>query len=316
MREKRSLKYTFGLMLTLLLTAGCIATVPEPAATSTLTSPAATLKPTATPTPIPPTATREPTATLTATLTVTRPSTTPAEMPKGPGVEWHLVVISESSGWGLGAAFASQIEKDVGVEVTLEDFAIGNLSAGDVLHELNARPSIPELQGLSSALMDADFVLLFPSPMTSLGLDAFQSFERCFGDAVGIPAPCAPEASEKYTADLEAIWTKVFELRSGKPTILRALDDATPFINRWNENQIFTVCTGCWECYSAAARRAADAFHIPFLSRYDIYNGVDHNIDPGQQGYIGGDGVHPNGLAQAYTAGLLSKLGYEPVTPP
>jgi len=30
------------------------------------------------------------------------PTQPPAEMRKGPRVEWHLVVISESSGWGLG----------------------------------------------------------------------------------------------------------------------------------------------------------------------------------------------------------------------
>ena len=316
MRDKRSLPLMFGFLLALPLLAGCSGTIPDPTATPTLISPTPTSEPTTTSTPIPPTATNEPVATMTATLPVARASSTPAKMPKGPGVEWRLVVISESSGWGLGTAFASQIEKDIGVKVTLEEFAIGNLSAGDVLHELNARPSIPELQGLSSALMEADVVLLFPSPMTSLGHDAYQSFERCFGDAVGIPVPCASEASEKYTTDLEAIWAKIFELRSGKPTILRALDDATPFIKRWNENQIFDVCTGCWECYSAAAHRAADAFHIPFLSRYDIYNGVKHNEDPAQKGYIGSDGIHPNGLAQQHTAELLSKLGYEPVTPP
>ena len=63
-------------------------------------------------------------------------------------------------------------------------------------------------------------------------------------------------------------------------------------------------------------RRAAEAFHIPFLSRYDIYNGMNHNLDVGQQGYIGGDGIHPNGLAQQRTAELLAEMGYEAVTPP
>ncbi len=44
------------------------------------------------------------------------PSPTSVAMLKGPGVVWHLVVISESSGWGLGEALAKQIEKDVGGE--------------------------------------------------------------------------------------------------------------------------------------------------------------------------------------------------------
>jgi hypothetical protein len=238
-------------------------------------------------------------------------------MPKGPGVEWHLVVISESTGWGLGTAYASQIEKDVGVKVTLDDFAIGDLSATDVLNALQTgTSSIPKLEDLPAALMKADVVLLFPSPMGSIRDDTFLSIQRCFGNLMGTPDPCPTNGFDKYTADLEAIWAKVFELRSGKPTILRALDDASPFVSRWNENHIFNACTVCWECGSASARRAAEAFHIPFLSRYDVYNGVDHDKDPKQQGYIGGDGIHPNGLAQRYTAELLSKLGYEPVTPP
>src|SRR5512135_2147304 len=82
-----------------------------------------------------------PTPASPATLPAAASSSTPARMPKGPGVEWHLVVISESSGWGLGSAYASQIEKDLGVKVTLDDFAIGNLSAADVLKELQTHAS-------------------------------------------------------------------------------------------------------------------------------------------------------------------------------
>ena len=108
----------------------------------------------------------------------------------------------------------------------------------------------------------------------------------------------------------------MFELCLGKPTIMRVLDAASPFVSRWVANQIFEACTACWECYSAAAQKAAEAFGIPFLSRYDIYNGPEHNLDLGQQGYIGADGVHPNGLAQQRTAELLSQLGYEAISPP
>jgi hypothetical protein len=238
-------------------------------------------------------------------------------MPTGPGVEWHLVVISESTGWGLGAAYASQIEKDVGVKVTLDDFAIGDLDASDVLDALQTGTSSNRrLEALPAALMNADVVVLFPGPLGSIHDDTFLSIQKCFGNIVGTPNPCPSNGFDEYIADLAAIWAKVFELRSGKPTILRALDFANPFISRWNENQIFDACTVCWECISVAARRAAEALHIPFLSRYDVFNGVDHDKDLESQGYLGADGIHPNGLAQQYTAELLSKLGYEPVTPP
>ena len=62
--------------------------------------------------------------------------TSPAKSPQGPDAVWHLVVIGDSSLWGLGEAFAAQIEKDVGVTVVLEDFALPALSAGTVLQVL------------------------------------------------------------------------------------------------------------------------------------------------------------------------------------
>ncbi len=237
------------------------------------------------------------------------------EMPKGPGSVWHLVVISESSGWGLGDAYASQIEKDMGVKVVLEDFAMGDLSAGEVLQELQTGKSLRSgLDELPAALRDAEVVVMFGNPMDLVDSETAQSINSCF--AASAPTPCTPKAFEKYTADLKTIWTKVFELRSGKPTILRAIDVASPFVNSWKKSQVFDACTVCWECVTTAVRQAAEDFHVPFLSRYDIFNGVKHDEDPAQKGYIGSDGIHPNDLAQQRTAELLSKLGYKPVPPP
>lgn len=250
-----------------------------------------------------------------ATLPAATSSSTPAEMPKGPGVEWHLAVISESSGWGLGQAFAKQIEKDVGVKVVLDDFAIGNLSVGEVLQVLQTgKGTTSRLEELPVALKRADVVVMFGNPMLSVDAATGESINSCFGSIA--PAPCTPKAFAKYTADLEAIWAKVFELRSGQPTVLRAIDVASPFVNDWKKYQTFDACTVCFECVSNAVRQAAEAYRIPFLSRYDAFNGMKHDEDLGQKGYIGGDGIHPNDLAQQRTAELLSKLGYEPVPSP
>lgn len=249
------------------------------------------------------------------TLPTATASSMPAEMPMGPGVEWHLVVISESSGWRLGQAFAKQIEKDVGVRLVLDDFAIGDLSAGEVLQVLQTgKGTTSRLAELPVALKRADVVVMFGNPMLSVDPATRGSINHCFGSIA--PAPCTPRSFEKYTADLEAIWAKVFELRSGQPTILRAIDVANPFVSAWKKSQVFDACTVCWECVTNAVRQAAEAYHIPFLSRYDAFNGVKHDEDPGQQGYIGGDGIHPNDLAQQRTAELLAKLGYDPVPPP
>ena len=39
------------------------------------------------------------------------------ELPQGPGAVWNLVVIGDSSLWGVGEAYAARIEQDMGVQI-------------------------------------------------------------------------------------------------------------------------------------------------------------------------------------------------------
>ena len=75
-------------------------------------------------------------------------------------------------------------------------------------------------------------------------------------------------------------------------------------------------CTEAWENQSDAVRHVAATYRIPFLSRYDAFNGINHDEDPREKGFIVEDGQHPSTLAAQYTAELLSLMGYEPVSPP
>ena len=255
--------------------------------------------------------------TLNPTATIPEPSVTQSAMSIGPDVTWHLVVISEASGWGLGTAFANQIQKDVGVTVVLEDFAIDNLTSLDVLEVFkNGTSSIPGLSGLPEAVANADVILLSPGPAYASNLATLVTIQRCFGAASGVPDPCSSDAFDSYTTELESIWEKIFELRAGKPTILRGLDAATPLVRVWVVNGTYDVCAECWDAYSAAARHASAKFAIPFFSRYDVFNGRDHKTDPFIIGYVRSDGIHPNDSAQIYASQLLSEMGYAPVTIP
>lgn len=246
------------------------------------------------------------------------PATSPPsqpELPRGPEAEWNLVVIGDSSLWGLGEAFASQIEKDVGVKVTLNDFALPALSAGAVLRALQTgeSPNL-RLQRLPDALRDAEVVVMFVNPVESVDPEKPLNLDGCF--VYSAPGSCEPESFEKWTSDLKAIWAEIFKLRNGQPTILRATDIYNPLVSPWNEHGVFEACTECWENMSNAARLAAEAYRIPFLSRLDAFNGLNHDEDPREKGYIRSDGEHPSDLASQYTAELLSQMGYEPVSPP
>jgi predicted esterase len=247
-------------------------------------------------------------------LEQTLPTSQPA-LPLGPDAVWHLIVIGDSSLWGLTKAFAAQIEKDVGVDVVEESFVVGGLSAGAVLQALETGESPePKLKELPAALGDAEIVVMFVNPLDSVDPDKPLDFDGCFGFRP--PTACPPESFEKYTADMQAIWAAIIAARAGQPTVLRATDIYNPLVSRWLKYDQFEACDVCWTHMSDAARLAAEAYDIPFLSRYDAFNGATHVEDPREKGYTISDGEHPSDLASRYTAELLSQMGYEPVTGP
>jgi len=226
--------------------------------------------------------------------------------------DWHLVVIGDSSLWGVGEAFASQIEKDIGVKVVLENFSYGGLSAGEVLEGLQTGKT---LQQLPTALRDAEVVIMFVNPLKSIDPEKPLKIMACL-DVSQADTSCASETFEKWTTDLKAIWAEILKIREGKATILRALDIYNPVVLPWEEQGIYEACTECWINQSNAARLAAEAYNIPFLSRYDAFNGISHIEDPREKGYILADGMHLSELGCQYTAELLAQMGYEPVPPP
>jgi len=233
-----------------------------------------------------------------------------------PETEWHLVVIGDSSLGGLGEALASRMENDVGVQVVLHNHVLGGLGAGRVLRALQA--SDPALQSwgeaLANDLQQAEVVVMFVNPLDSVDTEQPQGVAACFAGQA--PASCSPETFAQYPDDMKAIWAEILALRAGQPTILRATDVYNPLVSPWREAGVFEACTECWENMSQAARLAAGAYNIPFLSRYDAFNGTNHSEDPREKGYILADGEHPTELANEFTAELLSQMGYDPVSPP
>lgn len=243
------------------------------------------------------------------------PTAQPYEMPLGPGTVWQLVIISDSSLWGVGEAFADQIEQDLGITVEYIDYALGGSGARDVLDALQTGKSpILKLEKLPAILKDAEVVIVFLNYWKSIDPEKPLDMDQCFGSAP--PVNCDPERFAQWTADLNAIWGEVIKLREGQPTILRAVDLYNPLVQPWTENGVFEACTRCWENMSDAARLAAEPYNIPFLSRLDAMNGINHDEDPRVKGFILDDGEHPSELGAQYMAQLLAEMGYEPVTPP
>jgi hypothetical protein len=162
--------------------------------------------------------------------------------------------------------------------------------------------------------MEAEVVVMFVNPINSISQENPTSLDACFLSQA--PQACEAPTFDKWTVDLKAIWAEILVLRDGQPTILRATDLYNPLVEPWTEQGVFEACTRCWENMSTAARLAAEAYGIPFLSRLDAFNGLDHAEDPREKGFIVSDGEHPSELAAQFTAQLLSQMGYEPVAQP
>lgn len=238
----------------------------------------------------------------------------PAELPKGTGAVWHLVILSDSSLWEVGEPFAARIEKDMGVKVILEDYSISAMSAGNVLNVLKGKPTDNfRMEKLPSVLAEAEVVVMFLNPEESAVLGNPLDLWGCFIREA--PKNCNLATMQQWIADLKSIWAEIFRLRQGKATILRATDLYNPLVADWQKAGIFDACTQCWVNQSKAVRQAAEAYKIPFLSRYDLMNGADHTQDLVAKGYIN-DGEHLSKLGAQVVVDLLAQMGYQPVSPP
>jgi hypothetical protein len=124
------------------------------------------------------------------------------------------------------------------------------------------------------------------------------------------------DSFSKYIADLKEIYAIIYEIRQGKPTIIRAIDAYNPCLVRaCQPDGVFDVCVECWETYNKAIHQAADEMGVPVANVFDAWNGTDHLDDPVVKGYTQEDNIHPSIEGATVIAQLLRDLGYEPIMP-
>jgi hypothetical protein len=117
-----------------------------------------------------------------------------------------------------------------------------------------------------------------------------------------------------YRALLMKIYRTVFDLRAGRPTVVRAMDLYNPTISDWRAAGIAPECTANWEAVSTAAREVAGQNDVPFASMYDAFNGPGHDKDPRARGLVlAPGGIHTTSKGQALMTATLDALGYAPL---
>lgn len=231
---------------------------------------------------------------------------------------WNLVYISDSTGWGVARIYSQNIKRDTGKDVQIHDYAIGGLSAIDVLKALQGDPKSlynKKLKNLRSDIAQAEVIIFLANP----------SGDPSYGGVQGGVKQCIDYDSdfqldditlslyEPYIKNLKTIYELIFNLRMGKLTIIRAMGFYNPLISEQIKWNIAMECKQRWEIFNIAIQQAAEAFNIPFVHIYDAFNGSNHDEDPREKSYIGSDGEHTTIRGQHVIADLLSEVGYEPL---
>ena len=224
--------------------------------------------------------------------------------------EWQLVWFSDSAAWGVAADWAKVIEKkfDVTVEV-LDYIAYGSGGAATLLDRIESTPSVrKEIAG-------AEIVVIYAAAQSSGIPRAHEAV--CMSRSRDKPAS-AGRLSQKelrtYRGMLTSIYDRVFQLRGGQPTIVRAMDLYVPVIADWRKAGVYRDCTAGWEAAANTHRDVAAGYGVPMASLYDAFNGPNHDRDPVARGLIAPDGIHTSTKGQALVQATLDALGYEPVT--
>ena len=161
---------------------------------------------------------------------------------------WDLVWISDSLGAGVAQAWADRIEEAVGVEVRKHDHTTGNLSLAQ------AREWLTDVAAVREEVADAEIVVVYGNPLGSgIPLDT-ATCPQTSTLPRDPPEWYSPADFAPYGDVLRDIYDVIFELRYGRPTVIRAFDEFNGMLADWREAGIADECTATWEASSGAIR--------------------------------------------------------------
>lgn len=244
--------------------------------------------------------------------------------------EWDLLIISDSSNWGVGHEYAELIEDDMNVTVNLHDCWVGALPMGRILRALQNGLSLtaqcsspwPDL------VKEAEVIVLFGNPLDSYPPDGSWSPpvdpNSCvMGEYEGkflqpgfdtfksnLLKSCAPETWATYKAHIGAVLDEIDKIREGRPLILRMTDLYIPLHSSWEYHEVDDVCTTCIGYMAEAIRQVAKEHGVQVADTLVAFNGKDYMSEIPAK-YLMDDGIHPSNEGAQFIATLLQKTGYE-----
>jgi hypothetical protein len=216
-----------------------------------------------------------------------------------------LFYLSDSSGWGVAELYGRHIQRSLGASVRVHDSPEPNLSALTILKQLRGGYGPTPIR----LVRNAEVIVVYGNTM---GLEVVTE-GTCYDGKP--PREVGPQLWVKYVPALKAIYKRIFEIRKGKPVILRTANWYVPVIGRYRKAGMLEICTKLEESLGAAIAEAAAAYRVPVADVYTAFNGKTHIEDPVAKGYILPDGIHVTNKGRAVIARTLANLGYKQVRP-
>jgi hypothetical protein len=249
-------------------------------------------------------------------------SSDPGQFPAGEPVD--LLYISDSGGWEVAEKYVALVAESLDREVRFHDQRIGGLSMSTV-------PSM--IRGsLAGQVAEAEIIVLYahpggleyelPQPNILACFEALDTLEEDYlGPGFDLaewepPVVATVEDWQPYGDVLDEVYDEIWKAREGRPVVLLAHDIYNGFVAPWRELGIEPECTANWAVEMQVIREAAEANGALFVSFFDTFNGLEHDEDPREKGWIQDDGMHANDTGGAAAAEALAAVGFELSEPP
>jgi lysophospholipase L1-like esterase len=129
-------------------------------------------------------------------------------------------------------------------------------------------------------------------------------------------AACIAAEVERYTPRYNAVFERIAALRAGKPTVLRTINRYNDW-NGWPGHELSPEGVAATAAVIAAWNDmicgAAEANGVACADISTAFNGKDGTEPAGE--LLAGDYTHPSDKGNEVIAGVLTKLGFEPLAP-
>lgn len=308
-------------VLVVLLLASCGDSSDESADTTVVTT--TTGATTTTTTEAATTTTLEATTTEAATTTVVESA---VAFP-GPGEPWDMVVIGNPRDFGeeFLEMYADSASEVLGVDVNAT-YAGESVETAWAILRLLRGDAYPDIGGI---VREAEIVVMLAAPErssndggpTHIDVDNDNCTYEMSNEKP--PAPTTPEYWQPYTDLLDAIYTEIWSLREGTPTVLIGPDLHSRFLKRQREAGIDAECLAWYEAWSAVVRETAEENGAVYVPLWDVLGGPNHDIDAFEAGYTGPSDEYPtiwwgtpNEVGTPMVVDAVVAAGFEPTTQP